>query len=59
MGERADIYEMGLTCWQLGLTPDTIQDVISLGASCNTKGISKEDIIDLWRIKVRSYPGGF
>lgn len=57
MGERADIYEMGLVCHQLGLTPDTVQEAVVMGASSLIRGITQDDISDLWRIKVRAYGG--
>lgn len=57
MGERADIYEMGLICHQLGLTPGIVQEILMMGASCKYRGISQDDISDLWRIKVRAYGG--
>ena len=57
MGERADIYEMGLICYQLGLTPANVQEYVGMGANCLHRGLTPADLVDLWRIKLRAIDG--
>ena len=50
---RADIYKMGLVAYQIGLTPETVQEAILFGAKAEVRGVTSQDVDDLWRIKVR------